>query len=308
MTETTDRLAQPADAASGSSHRDPELVTVLIPCRNGGEMLVEQLESLAGQDFDRPYEVIIADNGSTDDSVSVALGFRDRIPGLRALDVSATPGRGNALNAALPHVAGERLVIIDADDVLDPGFLTAMDAALQEHAFVGARMDAALLNSQAMRRRRRDLQVQGLPVLMNHLPFVIGASMGVRTSALEDVGGFNQAFTNNQDVDLSWRLQYAGYAPHFVPDAVIHYRYRPTLRDTFRQERGYGAYSALLYREHRQHGLPRRRFVSTARGWAELVLALVGVLSESGRARLVTRAGAALGRLEGSWRHRVVYL
>lgn len=290
------------------THRDPRVLTVLIACLNGGELLRRQLESLTHQELDRPWEIVLADNGSTDDSVQIAMSFHDRLP-IRVMDASAHPGQAAALNSVLPEVRGGQLVILDADDEVAPGYLLAMARALDAHTFVGARLDSQRLNDEALRRRRGDMQTDGLPLFMRgYLPFVVGSTMGVSTRAFEQVGGFRRDFLANQDVDLSWRLQYAGHAPHFVPDAVLHYRYRDTLRGIYRQERQYGTYEALLYREHRPLGMPRRRVMSTARAWIDLAIASLGAFSDAGRARLATRAGMVVGRLRGSRRFGVWYL
>lgn len=306
-------MTQAGSGGASPSHtaelpRDPGLLTVLIPCRNSEDVLGQQLESLARQDYAGPLEVIVADNGSVDASRAVAEKYFGEVRGLRVIDVDASGGKPAAVNDAVGAVHGERLVMVDADDTLDPGFLSAMATALERHTFVGARLDAETLNPDWVRRRRGDMQSDGLTVMQGHLPVVVGAGLGLRTSAFEQVGGYDRRFLANQDVDLSWRLQYAGHEPKFVPDAVVHYRYRPSMRSIFRQERTYGRYSALLYREHRAHGLPRRRLLSVLRGWVELFVALLGVATRAGRARLVTRAGSVLGRVEGSLTYRVLYL
>jgi glycosyltransferase involved in cell wall biosynthesis len=291
-----------------ASGRDPSLLTVLLPCRNGEAVLGQQLKSLARQTYPGPLEVIVVENGSDDNSRAVAESFLGRIRGLRVIEVDGSGGKPGAVNAALTDVHGEKLVMIDADDTLDEQFLAAMSAALDEHTFVGGRLDSDELNDEDIRRWRGKIHDDELTVMLKHLPVVGGGAIGVRTSAFEQVGGYDTRFISNQDVDLSWRLQYAGHQPRFVPDAVVHYRFRSSPGAIFQQERAYGRYSALLYREHRPHGLPRRRLVSVLRAWAELVVALLGLGTKAGRARLATRAGAVLGRLEGSVRYRVLYL
>lgn len=310
MTTAVDQPTTPA-AAAGSherSPRDPDLHTVLLPCRNGGPLLAEQLESLARQQFDRRWELLVVDNGSTDGSAHLAQRYADRIPGLRVIDAGTHRGKPQAINAVVPEVRGGRLIMVDADDVLDGGFLAAMARALDEHSFIGGRMDPSVVNPPWLRRRRRDVQADGLEVGLRHLPFVTGAALGVRAEAFEEVGGYDPDFLRNQDVDLSWRLQYAGHRPVFVPDAVVHYRYRSGLGEIFAQERGYARYSTLLYAKHRRHGMPPRRLRSTVRAWLELLVAVPAVVTAAGRARLVTRAGAVLGRIEGSRRHRVWFV
>jgi GT2 family glycosyltransferase len=286
---------------------DDELViSVIIPC-HGEAPLREQLRSLESQDYGGRWEVLVADNGMAPATRAVVASFADD-PRLRVVDTTARPGKSYAVNHAVSQAVGTHLVFLDADDVVDAGYVRHLAAALAEHDFVGARMDSRALNPEWIRDRRAPLQEDGLEVLLGHRPVVVGAAMAMSRAAYEAVGGFDESLRTQVDLDLSWRLQRAGHTPVFVPDAVVRYRYRQDVAGVFRQERSYGRGEVALFVKHRDDGVPPRSPRRMARSWLDVALSLAGVFTRAGRARLATTAGAAAGRLEGSVRHRVLYL
>ena len=88
--------------------------------------------------------------------------------------------------------------IVDADDVIGPGYVSALASALDAADFVAARMDSDELN-QGWRRHARALpQTDGLPG--NAIPWAYGGTLGMRRSTFERVGGFAEDFAA-EDVD-----------------------------------------------------------------------------------------------------------
>jgi GT2 family glycosyltransferase len=280
---------------------------VIIPCQ-GDVPLAEQLSSLARQDHRGPWEVIVADNGISAGTRATVESFEPGLPELSVVDATERPGKSYAVNRAVAAARGTHLVLLDGDDVVEPGYLRHLAATMERHDFVGARLDSATLNPEWLRARRRPLQEAGLETMLDHRPVVIGAGMGMSKAAFLEVGGFDESLRTQVDLDLSWRLQRAGFEPRFVPDAVVRYRYRASAAAVFRQERGYGRGEVALYVKHRADGLRRRPLRRTVRSWLELVVALPRLATRAGRARVATTAGAVVGRLEGSVRHRVLYL
>ncbi|HEX7146508.1 MAG TPA: glycosyltransferase, partial [Actinomycetota bacterium] len=61
-------------------------LSVILPVYNGAGTLDQQLEALAAQELGRPWELIVADNGSTDESQDVAISWKSRMPCLRLVD------------------------------------------------------------------------------------------------------------------------------------------------------------------------------------------------------------------------------
>jgi glycosyltransferase involved in cell wall biosynthesis len=232
------------------SDRAPQL-SVVIACRDAAELLPVQLAALARQESPVPWEVLVCDNGSTDDTVAVALSWAERLP-LRVIDASSRVGAGPARNAGVEAARAEYIGFCDADDEVGDGWLAALHRALGEHPFVAGRFDLGRLNSpRAVRSRRLDQQT-GLQMSSAAvgLPHAGGGNLGIHRSAFRSVGGFDPSVRYLQDTDLCWRVQRAGYPLVFVPELVVSVRLRSTLRGMYRQGRNYGACQALLERRH----------------------------------------------------------
>jgi glycosyltransferase involved in cell wall biosynthesis len=300
-----------AESVEQAGHRDtvtgPRL-SVVISCRNSGSTLAETLEAVVAQQYGGWWELVVVDNGSTDDTLEVARRFADRVPHFKLLQ-PPTPGyQACGLNYGIEHSVGEYLIFLDSDDVIDPGYLDQMAKALEAAPFVGGAMDVDQLNARWLRLRRRPLQADRIDLFCAYLPAVVGASMSARREAVEAVNGFDESLPTQHDLDISWRLYQAGYPATFVPGAVLHYRYRDGLKSIFDQEYGYGEGEVALYRKFRDEGLRRRDVWHVLVDYARILRALTGVRSWEGRARLVTLLGVNLGRIKGSIRFRTVYL
>jgi glycosyltransferase involved in cell wall biosynthesis len=103
---------------------EQRLVSVLIPAYNAGPYLGEALDSVLAQTY-RPLEVIVADDGSEDDTVEVARSYGDPV----RLVQQERGGNGAARNAAVAVAGGQYYAFLDADDRFMPGKLQAqMDA------------------------------------------------------------------------------------------------------------------------------------------------------------------------------------
>jgi len=98
------------------------LVSVLVPVLNVATLLPRCLDSLLAQTH-RPLEIIVVNDGSTDDSGDVLRGYAERFPEVRAVS-QVHRGVGPARNAALGLAAGDYVAMVDADDWVEPDFLT----------------------------------------------------------------------------------------------------------------------------------------------------------------------------------------
>jgi GT2 family glycosyltransferase len=286
---------------------DPTL-SVVIAVRNGSSTLSDQLRSLSSQDFDRSWEVVVVDNGSTDDSIAVAKSFGSRLPGLRVVDASTRAGASYARNVGVGASRGSLLLFLDADDMIAPGYLAAMATAMDETPLVGARLDCDQLNPAWLRHEGSGHQTKELEVAFAFLPFAAGCSIGIRRSTFEHIGGFDPTLLLGEDTDLCWRAQLDSFPLGFVPDAVVHYRHRNTLRGIFTQASAYGAGGPGLYRRYRERGMPRCSWRLLPRFYGSAVLHLVRARSRSELAVSVAVIGYRIGLIKGSIRQRVPYL
>lgn len=234
-------------------------LSVIIACRNGAATLAETLEGLALQRWDRPWEIILADNGSTDGSAALFEAFARTHPDLamRVVDAAATPGKPFALNTAIAAARAPAVVFCDADDVPGDGWLAAMGEALERHTIVASRMDFARLNPGWLGRSRGTLQHDGLESLAFLPRFVHagGGTMGLQRRLVDEIGGFDPDFPYLEDTEFCVRAQIAGHAIAFVPGAVMHVRGREELGPLFRQSYNWGLYEMKIVSRYRDQGV-----------------------------------------------------
>lgn len=287
-------------------------ISVVVACYNGAGTLAETLESLAAQAWDGEWEIVLADNGSTDASAAVFAAAAARAPGtaMWRVDASATPGKASALNVGVRAARGRGLLFCDADDAVAPGWLAAMAAALARHDFVAARMDYARLNPDwalGDRRFPQQHEIRTLP----YAPYcrsAAGGTLGFRRGVFEALGGFDPDFRYLEDTDFCIRAHLAGFALAFVPDAVLHYRLRHDPAARYRQTYNYARYRALL---HRRYGpdaafLAPRRWSGLAGRIARPLLGRMAAavpgrrVSRAQRMRLAGKLGEAMGEMAGA--------
>lgn len=284
-------------------------LSVVIPCYNVASVISDQLEAVAQQSWSDEWEVIVADNGSTDGSKEVVARYEGRIPHLRVVDASDRRGAAHARNIGVQAATGEAVVFCDADDKVSPGWLAAMGRALSKYDFVACRYDTETLN-QDWTQVHNKLQYDDLWKLdwYPYLPHAGGSSLGVKRAVFEAVGGFDQNLRYCQDTDFCCKVQLAGVALHFVPDAVVQVRYRTTYGGLYRQARNWAKMSVFLfkrYRVRRNRGLWR-----WGPYWRQWKWMLSKGLRENigdakGRARLIWQLGWQIGLLRGSIKYRI---
>lgn len=282
-------------------------LSVVVPCYNAEDTLAEQLGALAeaGRRWEGEWELIVADNGSTDRSREVAETFRDAVASFRVVDAGGSAGPGHSRNAGAAAARGEVLLFCDADDRVDPGWIEAMGRALREHDFVASRYETEKLNPDwASRRHPQEtgLNPYDYPA---YLPHAGGGGLGVRRRLHEEIGGFDEDLPALEDTDYCWRLQRSGVDLVYVPEAVVHIRFRHDLRSSFRQNYSYGRYNVLIYTRYRSRGMPRLSPWAGPARWAKLLLTWPKVLLPSRRAGWIAQLGWRLGRLDGCLRYRV---
>lgn len=286
----------------------PALVSVVMPVRDGAELLDEQLAALAGQSYSGAWELLVADNGSTDGSLSVAEAWRDRLPRLRVVDATDRPGAAHARNVAAAAASGDLLVFCDADDVADAGWLEAMVAAAADADVVAGRIETHRLNDELARRWRPFLAHGSEPISHGWLPYALSANAAFRAEVFRALGGFREDYPVGEDVEISWRAQLSSYRLRFAPDAVMHYRYRTALLPLLRQYLAYGTIGPRLYRDFQAAGMPPSPVRAAVRPWLRLLGRLpVALLSRGARGDVLRRIAFRLGRVRGSVDLHVAY-
>jgi O-antigen biosynthesis protein len=226
--------------------RSQPLVSVVVCSYNGARTIRETLEHLSRLRYPA-YEVIVVDDGSTDDTAQVASEFDVRL--------IRTPNRGlsRARNTGLAAANGEIVAYIDDDAYPDPHWLAYLVATFEETDHVGVGgpnlppPDEGPTARCVARAPGGPIHVLLSDTEAEHLP---GCNMAFRTERLRAIGGFDARFrAAGDDVDVCWRLQEKGWTLGFNPTAVVWHRRRDSVKRYWRQQRGYGRAEAMLERK-----------------------------------------------------------
>lgn len=214
-------------------------VTAVIVNYNSGRWLARCIENLRGRGGSSP-EVIVIDNASDDGSVDIL----PESPGIKLRRAHRNLGFGRGVNQALRSVRTEYLLIINPDCLLVPASLQRLVEELDEHPDValasGRVFDMRGVEQRGSRRRlptRSQVLSEVLPfsrvngIDLTHEPApdepvdveaVSGACMLVRTSALEQIGGFDPGFHMHfEDLDAMARLRETGWRIRLVPSVFV---------------------------------------------------------------------------------------
>ncbi|HEX2055724.1 MAG TPA: glycosyltransferase [Nitrospiraceae bacterium] len=284
-------------------------LSVVVPCYNAADTVGAQLNALADQQWSRPWEVIVVDNRSTDASAAVIEQYTRRFPHFRLIEAPARQGQSYALNVGIAASTADAIAICDADDLVAPGWVAAMGDALAAHDFVAGRMETQRLNPEWVyasignHPQLVGLQTSSFPP---YLPHAGSGNLGIKRLLHDRVGGFNEEFPYLLDTEYCFRVQLAGIKLHYVPEAVVHLRYRPTVRGIYAQTRNWAQYEVRLFSQYRNASERELwRWRAYMQIWIGVVMKLPGLLcSRKGRALLAWRLGRQVGALRGSLLYR----
>ena len=200
------------------------LVSVIVPAYNAEKSLHRCLESILGQTY-RSHQVIVINDGSTDGTEGVALGFGGRITYVCQENNGETAARNRGIELAL----GEFVTFLDHDDYWDPEFLQACVGFLREHPEVigvstGAQVKSALSDVVAFRpaaiaevafREQGSVVVEDFFAFWARHDHICSGSAVVRGSLVDEAG------LQRPDLALSGDLEYWAYLATFGPWGFI---------------------------------------------------------------------------------------
>ncbi|MGP8066559.1 MAG: glycosyltransferase family 2 protein [Acidimicrobiales bacterium] len=269
------------ESRSGATSGRPK-ISVAICSHNGSASIGAALAAIGAQIHDVAFELIVVDDGSTDDTAEIAATSDARV-----IRLGSNRGRGEALQEAIAAARGPILAMADDDCVPPPHWvqqladqwasapsdvtviggpvkpldldtfhrrfvdfrrpLAALELDSVTHAGVGPRLWRALFPPPPRPDRRSVLSIPG-------------ANMSLRLAAVREVGGFDTAVRFGGEEELLCRRLQAVFGPdtvQFVPHIEMFHDFRPKLSDSLRRARAYGLSHGRLWR--RDGGIPKVR-------------------------------------------------
>ena len=275
-------------------------LSLVLCTRNRATQLAESLRSLTRLEYSEPWELVIVDNGSSDQTQAVIESFRASLR-IKSM-IEPRPGLGRAHNRALRIVEGEIVVFTDDDCYPEPDLLSMVTRCLEEDlglGFVGGRVllyDPTDYRSTIQEKEsRQDLRPgEFFPTGLIH-----GANFACRRKALDSVGGFDDRFGPGtpfvcEEVDVMVRMLAFGWKGVYDPRLVVyHHHGRKTRAQAVqlkrRYDKGRGAYYAKSLLNPKLRAVCLRSWSRTLKG--KTIGALLRELS--GAAEFLGRALAA---------------
>lgn len=238
-----------------------KLVSVIIPCRNEANTIASVLNDLANQKLKDPYEVIVADGYSDDETWNVLQDYErtGSYPYDLILLRNSSRGISQALNLMVANAVGDYIVRLDGHCKIGPEYLGSIVSKLRMPGvdIIGPRIKylppnqtleaeviAAVLNSpfgNGGTPSRNDLLA---PVRVKH-----AVMSCYHRRVWEKIGGYDEKLFSNEDFDFDFRGNLAGFEAYALPVPTYYVISRANLPALTRQRWRYGFAKAMVLRK-----------------------------------------------------------
>lgn len=231
-------------------------VSILIPAHNEESVLEQALKAAVRIDYP-DYEIVVVDDGSTDNTRQIIKRFVDDSSKVRAVFKQTNQGKAMALNDAIPLLKGEIVLIMDADaepvpEILHhlvPHFASARVAAVTGNPRV-KNVDTFLARLQLIEFSSIVSLLRRSQRIWGRIVTVSGVVAAFRKSALLDVGGFSPDMPT-EDIELTWKLQKRFWDVRYEPKALVWMTVPSTYRAHFRQRLRWARGLMQVLRRHK---------------------------------------------------------
>lgn len=252
------------DAARRLARRAPG-ISVVVPAFNEAAGIAATVLSLVRSDYPGELEVIVVDDGSTDDTAAIARGL-----GLREVSVISQPNAGKpaALNRGIRQARHDLLVLVDGDTIFAPDALRQLVARFDDPAVGAVSGNTKVANRTGLLGRWQHIEyVMGFNLdrrmfdVLGTIPTVPGAIGAFRRQTLADAGGLS-ADTLAEDTDLTMAICRSGWRVVYEQSAIAWTEAPATLRQLWRQRYRwcYGTLQSMWKHKHSvvEHGASGR--------------------------------------------------
>jgi len=203
--------------------------SIIVPAYNESTTIADTIESLlalTGPD----HEILIVDNGSTDDTRDVVREYAESHRHLTLLVEDEVQGSYAARNRGIDRATGEVLAFLDADETVDEDWLTVALGAVEDRGvdYLGCRVDLTPDEDTLVARYNAHT---GFPVAtyLERERYAPTCALLVRRAVFEDVGRFDGRLISGGDVEFGQRVHAAGYDQGYAADAVVRHPARSSL-------------------------------------------------------------------------------
>jgi len=233
---------------------EAQSASIIIPTFNGSSRIGNCLDSLLKQAAGRNIEILVVDDGSTDDIANVVEGYRS----VRLIP-QANAGPAAARNRGALEAQGEILLFTDDDCVPTPGWLNAMLSPFKDPDVVGAK-GVYRSHQTSVAARFVQIEYEDKYRLMATLPtidFIDTYSAAFRRDRFLEMAGYDTSFpvACAEDVELSYRMSARGWTMKFVPSAMVYHTHPDTLLRYLKKKYKFAYWRMLAVRKNPSKGV-----------------------------------------------------
>jgi glycosyltransferase involved in cell wall biosynthesis len=204
------------------------LVSIIIPTFNGASRIGNCLDALVKQTVGRDAEILVVNDGSTDETVNVVAGY----PVVRLIN-QGNAGPAAARNRGANEANGSILLFTDDDCIPTPEWLSSMIAPFEDTEVIGVK-GVYRTAQRSLAARFVQIEYEDRYHLMARLPsidFIDTYSAGFRRDRFLEMKGYDTSFPVPcaEDIELSYRMSARGWKMEFVPSAIVYHAHPDTL-------------------------------------------------------------------------------
>ncbi|BDR58056.1 glycosyltransferase family 2 protein [Xylocopilactobacillus apicola] len=223
------------------------MITIMVPAHNEHVTIRNTIDYLMNELNYTNYEVLVTDDGSTDDTPQILKSLQEQYPRLRVIRIEKNKGKAHAFNIGLSFAKGELILSNDADTVPEPdalkkyvNYFIRQDS--QNIAAVTANMDVQ--NRNKLIAKSQTVEFSSIVGIIKRTETGVfggiyaysGANTMYRKSALIDVGLFRQDRAT-EDISVAWDQQLNGWLAAFAPDIMFYMNVPETAKNLYRQRK-----------------------------------------------------------------------
>jgi glycosyltransferase involved in cell wall biosynthesis len=199
------------------------LVSIIIPTYNYAHGVAETIDCALAQTYPN-VEVIVVDDGSSDNTQEVLSSYGDRIKAIH----KPNGGVSTARNVGYEASRGEYLLFLDSDDLIPPNKLDVLVSVLESHPEWGMVYSAWRCVDETGRRVLSEVRHRKHGKLLGDLLLravtMPPSCVLLRRKCLREVGLFDPDLSVSADIDMWIRIAHAGYEIGYVDEFLFHYR------------------------------------------------------------------------------------
>lgn len=228
--------------------------SIIIPTFNGASRIVSCLDSLMEQTAGRDVEILVVDDGSTDNTAKVVAGYSSV-----RLVTQGNAGPASARNRGALEARGTILLFTDDDCVPMPDWLEAMLGPFKDQDVVGAK-GVYRTHQESLTARFVQIEYEDKYRLMAGLPsidFIDTYSAAFRRDRFLEMTGYDTSFpvACAEDIELSYRMSARGWKMKFVPAAVVYHTHPDTLSRYLKKKYKFAFWRVLAVRKNPSKGV-----------------------------------------------------